>query len=182
MRYFRTNQTLATAGGVAVLAAGIAFLAPNKAATAVYSSPVSVVNPSTAPAPIVNQDALQSFEASLFIPINSGFGADSTITVPTGKRLVIEYVSAVGSTSTSGRFLDVVITTTTRGINGVPGVAQIFLAPVLGEPTPNGNLEWVVSQPVRAYADAGNVTVGADVTGATAGVNLTVVGHFVNIQ
>jgi hypothetical protein len=181
MKYFRTNQTLATAGGLAVLAAGIAFLAPNKAASTVYSSPVSVVNPSTAPAPITNQDALQSLETSVNIPIASGVGFDSTITVPTGKRLVIEYISANAQTSVGGRFQDLLIETTTRGIDGAPGIPTLAVYPVQAG-TISGNPNWVISQPVLAYADAGSVTLQADVAGSAGTVFVTVVGHYVNIQ
>jgi hypothetical protein len=181
LKYLRTNQTLATAGGLAVLAAGIAFLAPNKAASTVYSSPVSVVNPSTAPAPIVNQDALQSLEASVNITISSGVGFDSTITVPTGKRLVIEYISANALTSGSGRFQDLLIQTTTRGVNGAAGIPTLAVYPAQAG-TISGNLNWVISQPVLAYADAGTVTLQADVTGSASVVFVTVVGHYVNIQ
>ena len=47
--------------------------------------------------------------------------------------------------------------------------------------TLNGKPNWVVSQPILAYADAGTVTLQADITGGSASVvAVTVSGHYVN--
>jgi hypothetical protein len=168
------NTTFAAAGGVVALVAMIAFLAPEKHVSAAYSNPAMELTANASP-------ALQSMSTSVLIKAANA-GTDSSITVPTGKRLVIEYISAQATTDEGQRLQDVLVETTTQGVGGKSGIPTVGVYPVQNG-TLNGKPNWVVSQPILAYADAGTVTLQADVTGGSASVvAVTVSGHYVNIQ
>jgi hypothetical protein len=181
MTPFKLNTLWAAIGGV-VVALAIALLSPDKLASAAYSTPVGLFDTNTTAVPATMQDALTSFSTSLILNTSAGIGTDSSIVVPAGKRLVIEYISAQGATDAGQRIQDILVKTTTPGKGGVLGTPTLGVYPAqIG--TLNNRPNWAVSQPILGYADAGIVTVQADITGGSpAGVFVTLSGHFVNIQ
>ncbi len=181
MKGFRINTIWTAIGGVLALAAATSLFAPDKTVSAAYSTPVTMLSTNTTPVPTVAQDALQSRSMSVLITAANA-GTDSSITVPTGKRLVIEYISAQATTDIGQRLQDVLVETTTPGAAGKMGIATVGVYPVQNGSL-HGKPNWVVSQPILAYADTGTVTLQADTTGGSpSAVFVSVSGHFVNIQ
>ena len=134
--------------------------------------PTAIVNPSTSPVPTtdVNEPALQPFQATLFPHSSTSNQATDTVTVPTGKRLVIEYYSSQAQDLTGGAAG--MVLTTTAGGNLVQYIVYV-----------NANNTNQVNQTARIYADPGS-TVEAFAFNAnsssTAGF-VTVSGHLVNL-
>jgi hypothetical protein len=141
-------------------------------AWAVGSTPVTVVNPTSAPVPTTNanEPALQPFQATLFPHSSTSNEATDIFTVPAGKRLVIEYYSGQAQ-DTSGGAAGMVLTTTAGGT-----FVQYLVYT-------NSNTTNAVNQLVRIYADPGS-TVQAFAFNANAtscGGFVTVSGHLVNV-
>ena len=134
MKQSGINTTFAAAGGVVALVAMIAFLAPERHVSAAYSNPVTEVTANTSP-------ALQTMSTSVLIKAANA-GTDSSITVPTGKRLVIEYISAQATTDEGQRLQDILVETTTQGVGGKSGIPTVGVYPVQNG-TLNGKPNWV---------------------------------------
>jgi hypothetical protein len=152
-----------------VLAAlALVMIAP-KAAHAVTAALVQVVNTSANPVPNRDQDnpAQQPFQF-LAQPDTVGTGqtqAETDITVPAGKRLVLEYVSA-GIAAGNGQ---VAVET----VAGGSLAAWYFIA----QPSPVFTRGFF---PTRIYADPGS-TVSVHVFGANTQADVELSGHYVNI-
>jgi hypothetical protein len=153
-----------------LLVAGLALSPSN--VRAVGSTPVTVVNPTSAPVPTTdaNEPALQPFQATLFPHSSTSNEATDTFTVPAGKRLVIEYYSSQPQ-DLSGGAAGMVLTTTAGG-TFVQYIVYI-----------NANTTNAVNQTVRIYADPGS-TVEAFVFNSNASSCagfVSVSGHLVNV-
>ena len=132
------------------------------------STPVTVVNDGTNPVPVqdVDHPTFQHFAAMAtpLIPPDINFATDSTsVTVPADRILVIEHVSlfSIPSFATpADAFLRVAIQATTAGqlIQHQIGVAMGVNTDVN---VPDRGATFVLSQPVRIYADPGTVVVSA---------------------
>ncbi len=181
MTQLKINTIWAATAGIIVLAVVTSLLAPEKTVSAAYSTPVTMLSANTTPVPTVAQDPLQSMSTSVLITAANA-GTDSSITVPAGKRLVIEYISAQATTDVGQRLQDILVETMTPGVGGKMGIPTVGVYPVQNG-TLNGKPNWVVSQPILAYGDAGTVTLQADTTGGSAAaVLVTVSGRYVNIR
>lgn len=107
---------------------------------------VMVVNPMTKPAAVrdVENPSRQPFQKHVEILVRPGESAGTrALPVPTGKRLVIEYVSGFGNSLPSRLIPFLKVTTTVDG-NAVSHY-------VVGNPLTVGG--FIVSQQVRLYAD-----------------------------
>jgi hypothetical protein len=169
----RAPKFVLASGGV-VLAVGALTLAVPRAAHAVAALLVQVTNTPASPVPTVATDnpALQPFaQIQTGAPgsLNLGF------VVPAGKTWAIETVSVVclgGTSIPAGLTTDVRLFMTTGGNN----VGYYFA------PAQNAPQEFMVTQPLRAYADPGTfVNIGSG-SGVPADYNCTgtVSGHLVN--
>ena len=130
----------------------------------------------------VDNPAIHPFQKELdpLVPAGS-FTASDSLTVPLGKRLVIEFASATIST-TAGTKLWVRIQTTANG-----SINFHSLLPELQGPfSADGSDFLLAAQPMKIYADPGTqVTVIASVLGGVANTNtgagVVMSGHFVDV-
>ena len=138
---FKFKQSLVAFAGVFALVSAVALLTP-RAGLGQKPSPippghnVTVVN---TPLPVMDVDN----------PARQPFQATVPFTVPAGKRLVIEYLSAAARTSSTCRLLSVTLYTR---VNGQEEPLIHTFTPVLtGGDTANNF--YTVSQQTRIYAD-----------------------------
>ena len=120
-------------------------------------------------------DDLAPFSQRLDIVLSSGFG-NGTFTVPTGVRLVIDYISADIGCAAGGSVLFDVATY----LNGAEVESHL---PVFPNGVILGQQVFSVSSPVRIYADP-NSTVTIALLGpssGSAGSIVGVYGHFVPV-
>lgn len=109
------------------------------------------------------------------------FNCADVLFVPTGKELVIEYISSTGMLVPSGqKVLGVRIITTVGGTNIQHGLTPTFVGPI------NGSFDqYVAAQQTRIYADAGtNVTFCADrnsTVGNGGGSSIAFSGYLVDV-
>lgn len=145
---------------------------------------VKVGNTVASPAIVrdVDSRARGAFQLELDVPIPSGsFSAFNSFPVPEGKRFVIEYASATVRTP-SGAKMWVRIQTSVNNT-----VTAHTLTPVLQGPFASGGGDFfLVSQPLRVYADSGaQFSVICDVLGAVANSNtgaaVVLSGHLVTV-
>jgi hypothetical protein len=163
------------------LSASSAFAAAAPAA----SGDVTVVNPDSKPVPVrdVENPARQPFQQELFLSTPDGLlGANDQFTVPSGKRLVIEFVS-FSMTWPAGQV-------TTRAFINVCNASgnscpASFYLPASFQATEFGGSEFfVASSPTRLYADPGTVVSAAVRRNVTAGTGLATVavsGYLVDV-
>lgn len=146
---------------------------------------VIVVNSSADPVLVRDIDvrARQPFQEGFTLDVpNSLFAAEAPFTVPTGKRLVVEYVSARGFVG-SGQRLRFSIRTFLTGATEI----HYLVAEQQGTEFPLfGDLIdiFVTSEQTRLYADAGTSFVRADRTGPAAGpaeASFTISGYLVDV-
>jgi hypothetical protein len=131
---------------------------------------VQVGNDSSTPLPVrdVDNPARQSFQRELDPLVPSGsFSASDSLTVPAGKRFVIEFASASIDT-TAGTKMWVRIQTTSSGV----GLSYSLLPQLQGNFGADGSDFLLASQPMKLYADPGTqVTVVVNVLGGVANTN-----------
>lgn len=133
---------------------------------------MTVANPTSRPVPTddVNEPAFQPFQATLFPHSSNSNEATDSLTVPAGKRLVIEYYSSQPQ-DLSGGAAGMVLTTTAGG-SFVQYIVYV-----------NANTTNQVNQAARIYADPGS-TVEAFAFNANASSCagfVSVSGHLVNV-
>jgi hypothetical protein len=116
---------------------------------------VKIDTASPVPARDVDNPARQPFFGQFDVSIsngsNSGFGNLATSAVPAGKRLVIEYISALTSVPSGQKVT--VIEIITAGAPG--GAASLTWLGADFKATFDGLDRFITSQPVRLYADSG---------------------------
>jgi hypothetical protein len=168
------NYVLATAG--LVILVGVVSIVSVKAARG--GAPLG-----STPVRDVESGARDPFETN-----NSGFLQDGQTgnkfsfgTVPAGKRLVIEYISAEARLGSNQRpRLEII---TVRNIGGTPTARRHYIA--FGQVNLVEGVDTVASQTVRIYADPGT-EVAAEylrdgVTSGTSSCFVTISGHFVTL-
>jgi hypothetical protein len=191
------NHLLTMIGFFMVLIALVALHPQSSYAQPPTNSPkpaqdVNVVNPDSEPVPTYNVDnpAFQPVHDSFFCPIQSfETCCSSTKTVPVGKRLVIELVTARGlvleGVSTLLR-----LRTTTSNLSGTPLVSlnHAILLNVAGHFTSSawGFDRIKATQPVRLYVDPGTEILMEFCreieTDAPAQVDVSISGYLVDIE
>lgn len=212
------TKRIAVAGLVCFLVYAAVILSPTRAPApqSPPSAPVTVVNTTANPVPVIQQGPVtlngtpnvniantpnvnvantaaspvlvrsvdsgsaEPVEASVAFPSGRGTSviAGSLYTVPAGKRLVVEHVSAVCSVRTGTRLEYASIGTLPAG-NGGPA---LYLIPVLTGPSSLGGDSFVISQAVKFYVSAGEqLYVAAYETTVTDGVGtFSFTGYLVN--
>jgi hypothetical protein len=182
----KSMLAFAAAGGVVVLLA-LAFLAlsdpgPAQATHIGGAGHVFVNNPSdqavpirdvTPPAqavPIRDVSGRDPFTVYLTGSWGSGvYQSSKTFTVPSGKRLVVEYASIDGFTTTGHGFAELVTPS-------APSNGHYFFE--FTSPTSDG---FTAAQPMRAYANAGTSTLilTRNATSGTGQWEATIVGYLI---
>jgi len=171
---FRLINHLTVAAGIAVIAATLIFAETRTGHASAVNNPNP--NPSPQPAPQLVRDidnpARQPFQRQLGFEVTE-FGGFSSFTVPAGKRLVIEYVSASGVVPSGDSMQYLVVT----------GEVQNFI-PVAQQASAPGVVFCVAGLQTRLYAEPGtSVTLGALRTGSTgtSSANISISGYLVDI-
>jgi hypothetical protein len=162
----RLQYSLLAAVGVLILALVLTAVGPQRVMAALGYTPVrDVDNP-----------GLQPFQQTVVYSGGNGNSATSTLTVPAGKRLVVEHVSGVSFGPNPA--------TITLGANAAGSEPVIFLT-VHDFFAPTVFASYHGDADVRFYAEPGSVIgVNAyrDSTSATAFFGrLTVIGHLVSV-
>jgi len=107
-------------------------------------------------------------------------GSADALTVPAGKRAVIEHVSCVDFLDASNNWVRMEMLFTSNGI----GSRLQFVHERVGTSFSAGTDVWSFSQPVRAYADPGTtVSIAASrrLTSGLAGFECYLSGHYVDL-
>lgn len=127
----------------------------------------------------VDSPASQPFGAVATPPF-SGLGATGTLlTVPAGKRAVVEHFSCINFLDSANNFVRLELHYTVGGILR----RQQFVHERVGTSLIAGIDVWSFSQPVRVYADAGTaIQVSAIRRSSTgsAGIECHISGHYVD--
>lgn len=153
-----TQRNLLTFGAMGALFLAGSFLqSRGSQARAAYSTPVQVMNTSSAPAIGVDAEKLaripyQSVQSTTSCNGNTGCYLQFT-SPPSGTRLVIQHVSgffwqAPGTTSPAGFYIDI-------GLNGT-----VFVPSQLIQSTNGGVVFSMANQDALAYIDAGSGVAG----------------------
>lgn len=133
----------------------------------------NITNAATNPLPThaVDDPALQRFQ---FNNITNGLNFSGGFTVPSNKILVIENLSALCQLTAVGDTTDLRFFTRSNGV-----FAQYSFAPELVE----GGSELVWNSTGRIYADPGSdVSYGTGASIPTSDCDMTISGHFVDLQ
>ncbi len=137
---------------VVLVAAVVSVLAP-KATHALVATLVQVTNTSANPVPTHSMDAQNAFQTSFAL------GFDSVpVTIPSGQRLVIDFVSISGDAQSVGGPIqpDIIFNSTLTG----GGSASYYLEPGSSPINIPGEGQVYLAQPVKIYADTLNVSGG----------------------
>ena len=111
-----------------------------------------VVNTAANPVPVNDvNNAKQPFQTTVTVVIpGTSESASATFTVPAGKRLVIEFVSGNNTLDPGEKLRGAFILTWVGG-----GFSRHYLTARRGDPYPTLQEEYIISQPLKAYADSG---------------------------
>jgi hypothetical protein len=155
---------------------GVSFiltLATSHKVRAAVSALVTVSNTSANPVPTQSVDAENAFQTSFTL------GFDNVpITIPSGKRLVIDFVEVNGfAQPTAGPVQpDIIFYSTLTG----GGSASYYLQPAPSAVNIPGEPQFYLAQPVKIYADTLSVSGAyAGYTPSTFTFNVNISGHFV---
>ena len=134
--------------------------------------PISITPPALTPVQDVDQPARAPFQVVVALDIN---GVISTpVTIPTGKRLVVDYVSLEGSTSALTQPVVILYSS----VAGGPSTAY-YLGP---QASAIATGQFYQSEPVTIYADSFAVGLGyANATPAQLTFNVTISGHLISV-
>jgi hypothetical protein len=114
------------------------------------------------------------------IPVGANTATQILLTVPAGKRAVIEHVSCIDFLASGDNFVRMEL----RHTLGGAGKAQQFVHDFVGGSLLSGINIWSFSQPIRAYADPGTevamVALRRTVAG-TGGIECELSGYYVDM-
>jgi len=160
----RLKSNLMYSGLSMMLLLGTATLFTGQA-HAQFSSPVHDVN---------NPD-LQPVAASAPLPItlNGGRGSTTLITVPAGKRLVVDFVAGFSEDGALPKFAFI-------DVQGTNTAIRVSL-PIPIQQAPEGKAG-IFAQPIKLYAEPGESIVVFIFDDANRTWSANLVGHFVNVQ
>ena len=101
------------------------------------------------------------------------------LTVPAGKRAVVEHFSCINYASTTNSFVRLELSFVTAGVS----TWHQFVAANAGPSLISGIDIWTVSQPLKAYADPGTVINLSAIrrNTASAGLECYITGHYVDL-
>jgi hypothetical protein len=155
------------------LAAGVIALMASGAATAQTRPALvkDVDSPASQPfAFSSNAASFGDFALTLNVPM---------LTVPTGKRAVVEHVSCIDFLTTGNNFVRMEIQFVTGGVSR----RHQFVHTLVGGSLISGIDIWSFSQPVRLYADAGTAIQMSALrrsSSGSGGVECDISGHYVD--
>ena len=144
----------------AVLGAGILLAAHH----------ASALTPLAKPALVTDYADEAPFSIRLDIVFSSGFGS-GTFTVPAGRRLVIDYISADAGVAPGGNVLFDVATY----LNGAEVESH---PPMTSQGVILGQQVYAASAPVKIYADPGSTVTIAFLSSAASGSGGAIVGVY----
>ena len=167
---FKFKQSLIAFAGLSLLVAAVAFVTPptgrgQKPSPVPPAQSVTVVNTESQPVPVTGtvnignlggeplpvRDVDNPARAAFQQTINVGDLQTGTITVPEGKRLVIEFISASFDASPGTcKSTDVQVSTI---LNGQSAASRHHLIPISAFEAPSVN-SFVISQETQIYADS----------------------------
>lgn len=129
----------------------------------------------------VDNPIRQPFTVTRLINIPAGdvFFSVNALVVPVGKRAVLEHLACAGFTPSDTRITALFVRYTS-----LPADHVLFAVPVNTGTSQSGH-QWVASQSLRAYADAGfGVQLGGNLLNVSMGqgtVSCMVSGHYVDL-
>ena len=176
----RIVKTSLAAGGVAVVLAFVLSATGAERALAVVISHVIVDNTPAQAVPVREMSGREPYTVSLSSAWNSGgsTAATASFTVPSGKRLVVEYLSVraavpSGQRITQGR----VCGPSTPSSSACHAISFVFQGSF------NGFDNFTAAQPMRAYLNAGSssVSVFKNSTIGSSGWQGAVVGYLIPV-
>jgi hypothetical protein len=160
MKLFK--RTMLVLGALAVIVVFVATVTP-KAAHALAAALVQDVD----------QPARAPFQAAFTVTSVSGF---TPVTIPAGKRLVIDFINIGGEATTNGTYVQpVVILRSTLG-----GVITDYNFAPTPSPAPT---EYYLNLPTTIYTD--NLSLGTGFNGSTPlfiGFDVVISGHLINVS
>ena len=182
----RIKQSLGALVGVSILVVLGTILAPSllqgQGGGNAQPLNVNVINPSSAPVPVRDVDnGMQPFqeERNISVSSGSGGGSDVVVAVPSGKRLVIESVTArVNLAQGDTPALELVVRA------GPPHEHEHYILVSFQGQAGDGRVLYVGTHDLRAYADPEtNVRVqfGRSNADSPASASVTVSGYFVDV-
>jgi len=166
------SNRLGVAGAKYWLAAGLLAMLASAAATA-QTRPALVKD--------VNSPASQPFAAngSANFPTGSANAASTLLTVPAGKRAVIEHVSCIDFLEVGNNFVRMEL----RYTLGAAANKHQFVHTRVGASFASNIDVWSFSQPIRLYADAGTTVEMSALrrsSAGSAGIECQISGHYVD--
>lgn len=120
---------------------------------------IQVGNSASSPVPVrdVENPAREPFSASLNCSNTISNGCAGSVSVPAGKRMVVEFVSGRVSVGSGNELTSVLIVT---------GGKEHFLLAHKSPATPTSGTRFDVSQPLRLYSDpGGDVSLHVEISG-----------------
>ena len=154
----RFSASLYEAAGILLLAVVLNAVGPKRVMAALGYTPVrDVDNPARQPVQFV-------------LTLTSNY------TVPVGKRLVIEHVSADFGVPSGGGVKDFAISTTVGGVEVAHEMRR-----TVGSVFSNGDERVVVCEPVRIYADPGTTVGASSITAGGVFGTIGISGYLVNL-
>jgi len=148
-------------------------IAPNQDTTTQGSGATGTLAPV-----VVAKAAAEPFQQELDLTIGAANGATyASITVPSGKRLVIEYLSLFGSLS-AGQKLNVSVVTM------VSGIRASYRPQLSTQDAGDGTISVSGSQVMRVYADAGTVVSFNALRNSSSGtcpLTVSISGHYITV-
>ena len=144
------RKALTGLGGICLAALVVAALAP-KATHGIVAALVQVTNTTANPVPVTDVGSLQPFESNCAVSQGSATGSDCFISVPAGKRLVIQSVSMqlIMDRNVQPYTSGIIVTT---GGNETP----IYFNVPFGSIDFFGHAEFNETKEVHAYMDGGS--------------------------
>ena len=138
---------------------------------------VIVGNTHSAPIPVVSLDANGAFQVQLTLQLSGGNLPFQAVSIPAGKRLVVEFVTLSGAAASAGGPIQPIVLLESALNTG--GAANYYLKPDPSSLTPE---QFYRSEPVKVYADTLAVGLGyAGFAPLFLGFNVAISGHLVDL-
>jgi hypothetical protein len=169
------RYVLASAGLAGMFLMGSLLRSPGSQAKGAYSTPVTVMNTTSSAAGIRDEDSpgRNAFQTSMNLSFTGTSG--SGISIPSGKRLVIDYVSAAGSGPPSGTQPYITIFTTVGGGPSISYTLTLTQSPIAIQ-------QFQHSEKVAIYGDTAFVSLAfAGTTPGFLNANVSISGHLIDI-
>ena len=167
-------------GGFTVFQAVQADPAPAQPRSRPGPQDVNVINPTTSPVPIRDVDiaARQAFQSHVDCSFDGSNACSSTITAPSGKKLVIEFVAISLFADSGAKAYSPSLALPQNGTQ------ELYFFPLLQQIDDGSEVEFAATQQTRLYADAsGEIQLHCALTRAVSlgGCAATISGYLVDL-